>query len=51
MEDDFSDVGSPELRSDLIRLNLLYRYGGVWLDASVVLLDRLPSCDDDDHFQ
>lgn len=28
--------------SDIIRMTLLYKYGGMWLDATVYLTDRLP---------
>ena len=28
--------------SDLIRLDLLFRYGGTWIDATVLLEDRIP---------
>ncbi len=28
--------------SDFIRASLLYKYGGVWLDATVLLLEKLP---------
>ena len=28
-------------QSDVIRLNLLYNYGGVWLDATIILNDNL----------
>lgn len=39
----------PVFFSDLLRVALLYVYGGVWLDASILLTDRLPkeytSCD------
>lgn len=28
--------------SDFIRVSLLYKYGGVWLDATVLLLEELP---------
>ncbi|KAL1529886.1 hypothetical protein AB1Y20_000815 [Prymnesium parvum] len=40
-EDQFADVASVPLRADLIRLALLYRYGGVWMDSLNVLLDPL----------
>lgn len=33
----FSEIPSPQTASDCVRLALLARYGGVWLDASVVL--------------
>ena len=29
--------------SDIIRVNLLYKYGGLWLDASAFLLEPLPA--------
>ena len=29
------------MKSDLIRLNVLYLYGGVWLDATILLKDNL----------
>ena len=32
---------SPALRSDFIRLELLKRYGGVWLDATIALTEPL----------
>lgn len=28
---------SPATKSDVIRLNLLYKYGGIWMDASILL--------------
>ena len=28
--------------SDMIRLDLLYRYGGTWIDATVLLEDKIP---------
>ena len=28
---------APQHQADLIRLNLLYKYGGIWLDASTIL--------------
>ena len=31
------DKLSPTTKSDVIRLNLLYSYGGVWLDATILL--------------
>lgn len=37
-------VNSPQQLSDLIRLDLLYNYGGVWIDASVLLLKPLDWC-------
>lgn len=29
--------------SDLVRYSLLYKYGGLWLDATVLLTDQLPA--------
>ena len=40
-ENNFSMVSDIALRSDLIRLSLLYHYGGVWLDPSVILTNSL----------
>jgi len=37
---DFVDV-SPALRSDFLRLALLARYGGMWLDVSVLVTEPL----------
>ena len=31
----------PTAKSDIIRINLLYKYGGVWLDATIQLLRNL----------
>ena len=28
-------------QSDVIRLNLVYNYGGVWMDASIILHENL----------
>ena len=40
------DVGEEILPySDLFRYKLLHKYGGVWLDADMVLLKRLPKDD------
>ena len=44
-EDSFLYIQSLPLRSDLIRLSLLQRYGGTWLDATVLLTKSLPSWD------
>lgn len=33
---------SNTMMSDLLRLELLIRYGGLWLDATVYLTDRIP---------
>lgn len=32
---------SPQLKSDIIRLELLYQYGGIWIDASVLIYKKL----------
>uniref|UniRef100_A0A6C0LXV5 Glycosyltransferase n=1 Tax=viral metagenome TaxID=1070528 RepID=A0A6C0LXV5_9ZZZZ len=32
---------SSTTKSDVIRLSLLYNYGGLWMDASIILLDNL----------
>ncbi|WP_353141738.1 glycosyltransferase family 32 protein [Acinetobacter pragensis] len=39
----FSDYQNltPQLQSDLLRLDLLYHHGGIWLDASVILYQSL----------
>ena len=31
---------TPTTRSDVIRLSLLFLYGGVWMDASIILLEN-----------
>ncbi|MBO1278930.1 glycosyltransferase family 32 protein [Acinetobacter nosocomialis] len=40
---DFSQFESltPQLKSDLLRLYLLYNHGGIWVDASVILYSNL----------
>ena len=45
---DFSEYNqlTPQLQSDLLRLNLLYNNGGIWLDASVVLYQDLDWIED-----
>ena len=35
------DSLTPTTKSDVIRLWFLYKYGGVWMDASVLLLENL----------
>lgn len=37
----WSYSNSIQIKSDLIRLNLLLKYGGVWIDASVLLFEDL----------
>lgn len=32
---------SVQILSDLIRLNLIYKYGGVWVDASVIFFENM----------
>lgn len=32
---------TPQLKSDLIRLHLLYNFGGIWIDASTILYQNL----------
>lgn len=34
---------SPAHYSDMIRLSVLLKYGGIWMDATCLLTDRLPS--------
>ncbi|MBL3532022.1 glycosyl transferase [Companilactobacillus zhachilii] len=37
--------------SDIIRLELLYRYGGIWIDSTVMMTcDKLPNYLEDDDF-
>lgn len=40
---DFSEIPylTPQQKSDLIRFNLLYNYGGFWLDASIIIYQGL----------
>ena len=40
---DFSqlDIALAQHKADLIRFNLLYRHGGIWLDASIIVYDQL----------
>lgn len=35
------DIGLPHL-ADIIRVNLLYKYGGFWMDAEVLVLEPIP---------
>lgn len=37
----FAEIQSPETAADCVRLALLARYGGVWLDVSVILRSSL----------
>jgi len=32
---------TPQQRADLIRLNLIYEFGGIWLDASTLVYEKL----------
>lgn len=41
LEDEIVKNATPQQRADLIRFDLIYRYGGIWLDASVILYERL----------
>ena len=34
-------AATPQQRADLIRFNLIYQYGGIWLDASVIVYEKL----------
>jgi hypothetical protein len=47
---DFSDPiiehATPQQRADLIRFDLIYRYGGIWLDASILVYEKLDWIDD-----
>jgi len=40
---DFKDIQDILPFSDLWRYNLLYKNGGIWLDADMVLIDQLPN--------
>lgn len=40
------DQMSPQLRSDCIRMELLYKRGGLWMDASIMLHEDLSWLDD-----
>lgn len=42
------DQANVELRSDWVRLALLAEHGGVWLDASIILLRPVEDCFSDD---
>lgn len=33
---------SPAFFSDILRLSLLYHYGGIWIDATMLLTDKIP---------
>ena len=39
----YSDTISPQAKSDIIRLSLLSRYGGVWADSSLLCMKPLDS--------
>ena len=32
---------TPQQRADLIRFDLIYKYGGIWLDASTIVYEKL----------
>lgn len=40
---DFSKLqnATPQQKADLLRFDLLYHYGGIWLDASIILYESL----------
>lgn len=40
-EYDVFSIKSLPLRSDYIRLNLLYKFGGIWLDSSILIFEKL----------
>ncbi|NHB58718.1 glycosyltransferase family 32 protein [Acinetobacter shaoyimingii] len=35
------NINLPQHKADLIRLNLLYQHGGIWLDASIIVYEPL----------
>lgn len=41
---EMESISTPHHFSDLLRLDLLYKYGGVWIDASVLVLKNLDWC-------
>jgi len=51
LPDNFNHL-TPTFRSDIIRLYLLYKYGGLWLDASIKINDVwiLPSSNQKDDY-
>lgn len=40
---DFSQLkgATPQQKADLLRFDLIYRHGGIWLDASIIVYDSL----------
>lgn len=46
----FKFAVSPEKVSDLVRVHLLAKYGGVWADASIIMNDSLDKLIDDHDF-
>lgn len=34
---------TPTKKSDILRVNLLYKYGGIWLDSDTIVMDNLSS--------
>lgn len=38
---DSLNIHLPQHKADLIRFNLLYIYGGIWLDASIIVYENL----------
>ena len=42
IDEDINNIcNTPQLFSDLLRFLLLYKYGGLWLDISVLLTDNI----------
>ena len=37
----FTKMTSIQAKSDLLRLALLYRHGGVWMDINIILFSKL----------
>jgi hypothetical protein len=37
----FNTLPCPAVRADVVRLNLLVKYGGIWMDASIFLTESL----------
>ncbi|MCX5466771.1 glycosyltransferase family 32 protein [Acinetobacter nematophilus] len=35
------ETATPQQKADLLRFDLLYHYGGIWLDASIILYESL----------
>lgn len=41
LSDSIFKMATPQQRADLIRLDLIYNYGGIWLDSSIILYEKL----------